>query len=242
MKYLLNMSYDGSKFYGFQSQKNNITVANEVERVLSMIFNTKIKIIGASRTDRGVHANDQYAHFEAKEFDVKKLKHSMNSLIDKSIHIKNIKTVDSEFHARYNVKQKEYIYKINTGEYNPVEKDYVLQYNKKINVKLLKKAAKLIKGTHNFKAFTSDNTKEDYIRTINFIKIQKKDNYIFIYIKSKGFLRYMIRIIIGLLLEINEGKKSIEEISNIFKSEDRRKNSFTASSVGLYLNKIDYML
>ncbi len=240
MKYLLNLSYDGSKFYGFQIQKDKNTVCNELERVLSIIFNRSIKVTGSSRTDRGVHAYNQYVHFEEKETDLKKLKYGINSLINKSIYIKEIKKVNNDFNARYNVNYKEYVYKLNTGEYNPIEKDYIFQYNKKINMNLLSKACKLIKGTHNFKSFTSDNTKESYIRTINYIKIKKKDNLIFIYIKAKGFLRYMIRIIIGLLLEINEGKKCISDINKIFKSEDRRMNAITASPAGLYLNKIDF--
>ncbi len=240
MKYLLNLCYDGSKFYGFQSQKDKDTVCNELEKALSKIFNKKVKVIGSSRTDKGVHAYNQYAHFEEKEMNLNKLKHGINSLIDDSIYIKRILTVNNDFSARYNVKSKEYLYKINVGEYNPIEKDYVLQYNKEINIILLKKACKLIKGKHNFKSFTSDNTKESYIRTIDYIKIKKKKNYIYIYIKAKGFLRYMIRIIVGLLLEINEGKKKISDMNKIFKSEDRRVNASTISSVGLYLNKITF--
>lgn len=240
MKYLLNLSYDGRKFYGFQSQKDKNTICDELERVLSKIFNIEIKVIGASRTDKGVHAYNQYAHFEAKEIDLKKLKHSINSLINKSIYIKKIIKVNDDFSARYNVKSKEYLYKINIGEYNPIEKDYVFQYNKKINITLLKKACKLIKGKHNFKSFTSDNTKENYIRTIDYIKIKKNNNYVYVYVKAKGFLRYMIRIILGLLIEINEGKKKISDINDIFKSEDRRVNASTISAVGLYLNKIKY--
>lgn len=240
MKYLLNLSYDGSVFYGFQSQKDKNTVCNELASALSKIFNEKIKVTGASRTDKGVHAYNQYAHFEAKEMNLNKLKHSINSLINDSIYVKKITKVNDNFSARYDVKSKEYLYKINTGEYNPIEKDYVLQYNKKINKSLLKKACKLISGTHNFKSFTSDNTKENYVRTIDYIKIKKEKNYVYIYIKAKGFLRYMIRIIVGLLLEINEGKKKISDINNIFKSEDRRVNGLTISAVGLYLNKIRY--
>lgn len=241
MKYLFNLSYDGSKFYGFQSQKDKNTVCNELEKALSKIFNKKVKVIGSSRTDKGVHAYNQYVHFEEKEFDLKKLKYGINSLISDSIYVKKILKVNDNFSARYNVKSKEYFYKINIDEYNPIEKDYVLQYNKEINITLLKKACKLIKGKHNFKSFTSDNTKENYIRTIDYIKIKKDKNYIYIYIKAKGFLRYMIRIIIGLLLEINEDKKKISDINEIFKSEDRKVNAATISSVGLYLNKIIFM-
>lgn len=239
MKYLVNLSYDGSKFYGFQKQKDKFTVANEIERVLSKIFNEEINITGSSRTDRGVHAYDQYAHFETnKMIEVNKLKHSINSLINEAIYIKNIIEVNNDFSARYNVKNKEYLYKINIGQYNPIEKNYVFQYNKSINIFLLKKASKKIEGTHNFKSFTSDTEKDNYERKVDYIKIKKYKNYIYIYIKAKGFLRYMIRNIIGLLIEINEGKKDIKDIDKIFESKDRKKNAITISPVGLYLNKI----
>jgi tRNA pseudouridine38-40 synthase len=241
MKYLINLSYDGSKFYGFQRQKDKCTVAFEIEKALSKIFNCNICITGASRTDRGVHAYNQYAHFESeKEMNIDKLKHSMNSLLNNSIYVKDIRKVSNEFNARYDVKSKEYLYKINIGEYLPMEKEYVLQYNKNINIALLRKSVKIISGTHNFKSFTSDNESTNYVRTIKYIKIKKYKNYVYIYISATGFLRYMVRNIVGLLLEINEGKKQINDINRIFESEDRKENGVTAPSVGLYLNKIYY--
>ncbi len=241
MKYLVNLSYDGSKFYGFQRQKDKYTVASEIEKILSQILNSTINVVGASRTDRGVHAYDQCIHFEIDEkIDENKLKHSINSMVDDSIYIKNIKEVSDDFNVRYSVKSKEYLYKINIGDYNPIEKEYVYQYNKHINVLLLKRASRKIQGKHNFKSFTSDNEKEDYVRTVDYIKIKKYKDYVYIYVRAKGFLRYMVRNIVGLLLEINEEKKNINDIDDIFKSEDRRKNAVTASPVGLYLNKISY--
>ena len=167
MRYLINLSYDGSKFYGYQVQKNKLTVEGEIERVLSKILNTKINTIGASRTDRSVHAINQYCHFDYdKNINLKNLSHSMNSLIDKSIYIKKIKKVSDEFHARYSVLNKEYIYKINLGEYNPIEKDYCLQYNKKIDKELLDKFIKIMSGKHNFESFTSDKENNNYERNL----------------------------------------------------------------------------
>ena len=98
------------------------------------------------------------------------------------------------------------------GTFNPIEKDYCLQYCKDINLSLIKKASKKLVGIHNFKAFTTNDEKESYVRKIDYIKIKKKDDYVYIYIAGKGFLRYMVRNIIGLLLEINEGRKSIKEM------------------------------
>lgn len=241
MRYLINLSYDGSKFYGYQVQKNKITVEGEIERVLSKLLNTKINSVGSSRTDRGVHSLNQYCHFDTdKKLDLKKFTHAMNGLIDKSIYVKKISAVSDDFHARYSVYRKEYIYKINLGDYNPIEKDYVFQYNKNIDKKLLDEFIRLISGKHNFRSFTSDKDNSNYERDVNVsYKIQNK--ILYLKFESSGFLRYMIRNIVGLLLDINDGKKNLFDIPLIFKSCDRCSCGKTASGVGLYLNKIDFM-
>lgn len=241
MKYLLNLTYDGSKFYGWQKQKRWETVQGNVEVALSKILNRKIIILGSSRTDRGVHAYDQYATFKYGEIkDLNKLAYSLNKLISDSIYIKSIYKVSDDFSARYSPKMKEYVYKINTGMYNPLEKDHVYQYNKYINIKLLKKASKKLQGEHDFKSFTSDNEKTNYVRKLNSIRIVKKDNYVFIYLKARGFLRYMVRNIVGLLLDINENIITIDEINKIFDAKNRSAAGRKAEACGLYLNKIKY--
>ena len=172
MRYLINLSYNGSLFYGYQIQNNKVTVEGEIEKTLSKILNTKINTIAASRTDRGVHALNQYCHFDYdKSINLKKLTHSMNSLINDGIYIRKITKVNDDFHARYNVVQKEYIYKINMGEYNPIEKDYVYQYNKPIKKELIEEFIKLMNGEHNFKSFTSDKDKDSYVDFYNFYVI-----------------------------------------------------------------------
>ena len=241
MKYLIELTYDGSKFYGFQKQNNKETVQGNIEIVLSKILNENIKTTGASRTDKGVHAYSQFISFEtSKDIDKDKLLNSLNKLIHESIYVKNIREVNDDFSPRYDVLMKEYVYKINIGNYNPIEKDYVYQYNKKINISLMKKAIKKIKGKHNFKSFTSDTEKDNYEREIKSIRIIKNNNYVYIFIQAKSFLRYMIRNIVGLLLDINEGKKTIDDINYIFKSEDRSSCGKCAPACGLYLNKIKY--
>ena len=240
MRYLINLKYNGSLFYGYQIQNNNLTVEGEVEKVLSKILNTKINTVAASRTDRGVHAVNQYCHFDYdKNINLKDLVHSMNSMINDGIYIKSIKKVSDDFHARYNVLNKEYIYKINMGEYNPIEKDYVLQYCKSIKKDLLDRFVSTMSGKHNFKSFTSDKDAKNYERDLTMdYKISNKVLTLRFY--SSGFLRYMIRNIVGLLLEINDGKKSIEDIKYIFDSKNRCSLGKVASGCGLYLNKVEY--
>ena len=171
--------------------------------------------------------------------DIKRLTHSINSMINESIHIKKILKVDDKFHARFNVIKKEYVYKINMGEYNPIEKDYVFQYNKKINKVLLDEFIFKMSGIHNFKSFTSDKEKDNYQRDLTLTyKIQ--NNTLYLYFKSSGFLRYMIRNIVGLLLDINDGKKDISDIEKIFQSENRCSCGKCAAGCGLYLKDIYY--
>lgn len=241
MRYLCEISYDGYLFYGFQKQKDKRTVCSLVEEVLSKVLNENILITGASRTDRGVHANSFYFHFDSdKVLDTKKLKTSLNKLISNDIYFKNITTVNEDFHARYSVKSKEYIYVINMGEYNPTRRNYELEYNKKINIKLLKKASKYLVGEHDFKSFTSDSIGKNTVRRVNYIKFKKNKNLLIISIEANGFLKYMIRNIIGLFLEINENKKTPIMTKEILESKDRTKLGIKAPSSGLYLNKIKY--
>lgn len=241
MRYLCEISYDGYLFYGFQRQKDKRTVCSLVEEVLRKVLNENILIVGASRTDRGVHANSFYFHFDCeKVLDTEKLKASLNKLISNDIYFKNITIVNEDFHARYSVKSKEYVYVINMGEYNPTRRNYELEYNKKINIKLLKKASKYLVGEHDFKSFTSDSMGKNTIRRINYIKFKKNKELLIISIEANGFLKYMIRNIIGLFLEINENKKTPIMTKEILESKDRTKLGIKAPSSGLYLNKIKY--
>lgn len=241
MRYLCEISYDGYLFYGFQRQKDKRTVCSLVEEVLRKVLNENILIVGASRTDRGVHANSFYFHFDCeKVLDTEKLKASLNKLISNDIYFKNITIVNEDFHARYSVKSKEYVYVINMGEYNPTRRNYELEYNKKINIKLLKKASKYLVGEHDFKSFTSDSMGKNTVRRVNYIKFKKNKELLIISIEANGFLKYMIRNIIGLFLEINENKKTPIMTKEILESKDRTKLGIKAPSSGLYLNKIKY--
>ena len=241
MRYLCSCSYDGYLFYGSAKQPGKRTVCYIIEESISKILNEKTKITPCSRTDKGVHANIFYFHFDTyKNLNTEKFTISLNKLTEKDIYIFNTKLVSDNFHARYNVKSKEYLYIINTGGYSVTRRNYEFEYNKPIDMKLLIKSSKLLEGTHDFKSFTSDSERENYIRTINYIKITKENDLIKIYISADGFLKYMIRNIIGLFIEINEGKKSIKDIPKIIEGKDRRLLGIKALPNGLYLNKVTY--
>lgn len=246
MRYLITFAYDGSKYKGYQKQPKEKTVQGELEKALKKINSDKKVTINASgRTDAGVHAFNQKAHFDLKkEMPTDKLKEAINSLIPNDIHVKTVEKVSDDFHARFNVKAKEYIYIINMGEYNPIEKDYVFQYNKILDVVEMERALKYLEGTHNFKSFTkSDDEKEDYVRTIvqtNLIRNLKNVNKITLSFLGTGFMRYQVRNMIGTLIEIGEGKRKSEDIIAILAAEDRRKAGKTANPEGLYLKDVLY--
>lgn len=246
MRYLITFAYDGSKYNGYQKQPNEKTIQEEIEKALTRInHNTEVHISASGRTDAGVHANNQKAHFDLEEsMDVEKLKYSLNKMIPKDIYVKKVEEVGMDFHARFNVAYKEYVYKINMGEYNPIEKDYVLQLGKKLDVVEIERALKYIEGTHNFKAFTkASDMKESYERTIiqtDLLRDHKNFNQICLVFLGTGFMRYMVRNLVGTLIEIGEGKRRSEDIIAILNSEDRKEAGKTAPSCGLYLNDVIY--
>ena len=140
MRYLITFSYDGTNFNGYQKQPKLRTIQGELEHALKKISGgLDIEVNSSGRTDRGVHAINQKAHFDLnKKIALHKLQMALNTYTGKDIYIKDIKIVDNNFHARYMVRKKEYIYKINTGEYNPIDRNYIYQYNKELNIKVNK--------------------------------------------------------------------------------------------------------
>lgn len=245
MRYFMTFTYDGSKFKGYQKQPRSKTVQGEIEKALQKMSGDKVDIYASGRTDAGVHALNQRAHFDLNmNITVSKLKQALNSLLPDTIYVKNIEEVSEMFHARFNVKAKEYIYKINMGEYDPIEKDYVYQYNKKLDVVAIERALKYIEGTHDFKSFTkADEEKDNYVRTIvqtNLFRDLKNVNKITISFLGTGFMRYMIRNIVGTLIEIGEGRRKSEDIIEILEAKDRRKAGITAKPEGLYLKDVFY--
>ena len=245
MRYLATISYDGSLFDGYQIQKKGRTIQGEIQKVLTMINSKNEVIIHASgRTDAKVHALKQKIHFDLdKEFSCDDLKKSVNSLLPEDIYFREIDIVSDSFHARYDVKAKEYIYMINLGEYDPLKQKYIFQYNRRLDVSEIERALKYLEGTHNFKSFSASDDKESYERTIieaKVIRDIKNIDILTISFLGTGFLRYMVRNMVGTLIEIGEGKRKSEDIIKIIESEDRTKAGPTAKPEGLYLKDVLY--
>ena len=243
MRFLIKFSYDGSLYCGYQSQPDLDTIQDRLETALKNINNGKKTTITATgRTDKGVHALCQYAHADLSiNITEQKLKRALNSNLPPDIHVIETKIVPDDFHARYNVKSKEYKYYINLGEYNPLERHYVFQYNYKLNIQAMKEAIKVFIGTHDFRAFVTDNKeKENCIRTIFRASIERKCDKIEITFKGDGFLRYQIRNMVGMLIQVGENKISTEDVEKILASKDRTNSGKTAPPEGLYLTKVMY--
>lgn len=246
MRYLITFSYDGTNFSGYQKQPRERTVQSELEKVLKQINdNKKVEVHASGRTDAKVHALNGRAHFDLDiNITPDKLQRGINSLLPEDIYVKKVEEVPEDFHARFNALGKEYIYQINMGEYNPLERNYVYQYNKKLDLIEMERAMKYLEGTHNFKSFTkTDEEKDDYVRTLsqtNIFRDSKDVNKITLVFVGTGFLRYMVRNMVGTLIEVGEGKRSSGDIINILKEEDRTKAGKTANPEGLYLKNVFY--
>ena len=245
-RFLITFSYDGTNFSGYQKQPNERTIQEELEKSLTRLNNDKeVTVHSSGRTDAKVHALNQKAHFDLDiEIEPLNLKKGINSLLPKDIYVKKAEEVSENFHARYNAKGKEYIYLINMGEYNPLERNYVYQYNHRLDVAEMERALKYLEGTHDFKSFTpSNNEEEDYVRTLSqtsIIRDTRDIHKITISLVGTGFMRYQVRNIVGTLVEIGEGKRKSEEMINILNSRDRTKAGKTANPEGLYLRNVFY--
>ena len=246
MRYFMTFSYDGSNFSGYQKQPRERTVQVILEDVLKEINGGKnVSVVASGRTDAGVHALNQKAHFDLDtKITTDKLLRGMNSLLPDDIYVKKVQEVDDEFHARFNANGKEYVYLINMGEYNPIERNYCFQFNRKLDVVSMERGIKYLEGKHNFKSFTKVNDEiVDYVRTISqtsIVRDSKDLNKLIITFVGTGFMRYMVRNMVGLLIEIGEGKRKPEDIIEILKSEDRTLAGKTAPACGLYLRNVFY--
>lgn len=243
MRFLLNISYDGSNYKGYQRQPGCNTIQEQLEIAVQKVNNNiKRAVHSSGRTDKGVHALNQYAHVDI-DIDIteKKLKRALNSNLPDDIHVIETFQVGENFHARYNVKSKKYQYIINTGEYNPLERKYVFQYNYQLDVKSMSKAISYFVGTHDFRAFVTDNKeRKNCVRTITEASVNYTGEKIIINFDGTGFMRYQVRNMVGILIKVGEKKLSPDKISDIITSRDRTMAGKTAPAEGLYLKDVKY--
>lgn len=241
--YLITIAYDGGGYHGWQVQPNGITVQQMVQDAIEKILGTRENVTGCSRTDAGVHANEFCFNMKTnKDIVPFRFVGAMNAVLPVDIAVKNCVEVPLDFHARYDCKGKEYIYKIwNSPSRNPFCEGRYLHYKKKIDAKMLNDQAQYFCGRHDFTSFCAANTSvEDTVRTVEYCSVNADNEEIIIKIKADGFLYNMVRIIVGTLLEIAEGKIEPDTIDQIILSKDRKMAGRTAPAHGLYLNKVFY--
>lgn len=239
--YKLLISYDGTDYHGWQRQPDKKTVQGLLEDSLAKITQKKINIIGAGRTDAGVHAQEQVANFKASlSINREELSKALNSLLPQDVRVISVEKADLDFHARNMAKSKIYQYRIfNSPNISPFLHRYVLQWSSPLNVNLMKKAAPLFRREADFTPFSS-NRLLNPVRKIRLSRIEKKGDEIIYTVEANGFLRYMVRTIVGTLLEIGRGKIPPEEIEEIFREKKRTLASPTAPAKGLCLIKVNY--
>ena len=236
------VTYDGTHFYGFQRQKKGRTIQGEIEKALSKIHKSPVEIQASGRTDSGVHAINQVFHFDTTLIiETPNWKKAINSILPKDIYIKSVEKISQQFHARYHVTVKEYRYYLSLDEYNPLHANYTC-FSKRstMDIELMKKAIKLLEGTHDFKLFTSGNDRRYTIRTIFEATINRKGQKIEIIFRGNGFLRYQVRVMVGTLMEIGEGRRHIDTIKDLFGLKENCRPGRTAEPQGLYLYQVNY--
>ena len=217
MRYFVSFSYDGSCFTGFQRQDKQKTVQGVFEDALLSLEGKHVDLVASGRTDKGVHARCQCAHFDLNtSVTLYGLKKYLNRSFNGEIHVSSVTEVSSDFHARYDVKEKMYSYYINMGEFNPMMRNYVYQYCEKLDISLMKSASLCLLGEHDFRSFVSvSKEKENCIRNIYSISFEENNNILKITFVGNGFLRKMIRNIVAILIEIGSGAKDVSYMKKV---------------------------
>lgn len=241
-RYLIDFSYSGANFSGYQKQPGKRTVQDEIEKVLSRINNNSVKLTSSGRTDALVNAIHQKAHFDLdKKIGAYKLNGALNSYLPDDIYVNSVTKVDNLFHARYMVKSKTYEYLINTGDYNPLLRTHVYQYCKPLNIRKMKKAVKYFIGKHDFTTFVSaEDKKEDKVREIYDASVDEKEGIIKITFKGSGFLKYQVRNMVGTLIKVGEEKVLPDIILSLLEKKDRKCAFLCAPAQGLTLTDVKY--
>lgn len=239
VRIMCKLSYDGSRYFGFQKQNNAITIQGTIEKAIKDITNEEISIHASGRTDKGVHALNQVFHFDtASNIEPSRFYQLLNKFLPESIRVLSSEKVYKTFHSRYDVKTKEYKYIISLNEVNVIE-NYYEWYPGKFDLMRFKKELSDIVGTHDFSSFTKTNSSTSFIRTIYSAKIEEKNDKVTVYIKGSGFLRYMVRNIIAALIVISNNKESFT-IKSLIEAQDNSLLRDIAPSNGLYLNNVEY--
>ncbi len=245
IRYQILVEYLGTSFVGWQVQKKGISVQKVIQSVLSKLLKQKILLYGSGRTDAGVHALEQSAHFDLKNKiqNIEKFVKSLNYFLNpKKISIINIKKRNLKFHARFSAKERSYIYLIqNRMSPSVINKNKVWYIRKKLDLDLIKKGSEKLIGTHDFSTFRSSNCNANSpIRTLNKVLVTKSKTQIKFNFKSRSFLKNQVRSMVGCLKLLGEKKWTLKRFQKVMKSQNRKNCAPPAPAHGLYLEKVTY--
>ena len=240
MRYFIELSYDGTPFVGWQRQPSGDSVQSCLEDALSILFRKPLIIVGAGRTDAGVHAHQMFAHVDLDELIDQNLRFRLNKLLPKEIAVQNIIAVSQDAHARFDAVSRSYRYHITTQK-NPFLQKRSYQFAKPLDVELMNQAAKILIDHKDFKCFSKSKTDvKTYICNIQHAHWQQEGSELVFFIKANRFLRNMVRAIVGSLIEVGLRKISISDFEAIIVSRDRSQAGYSVPAHGLYLECINY--
>ena len=244
LRYKLIIEYDGTPFCGWQKQQGQQTVQEILEKAINVATRKNIELFGSGRTDTGVHALAQVAHFDCDEkLDLYKFRESLNALVRPwPIAVREITTASDDFHARFSAKQRSYIYKIQNTRYPPaLNLNRVWWYTYPLDEHKMQQAASLLIGKHDLSTFRAAGCQaKSPIKTIDEISIVRTDDLITLEIKAKSFLYHQVRNIVGSLVYVGSGKWTLNDFKSAFKACDRTRGGETAPACGLYFNSVLY--
>ena len=243
MRYFIKCAYRGTNYSGWQIQINALTVQEVIEKALSTLLKHKIEITGSSRTDTGVHAVQQFAHFEIEKeiMDCDNLVYRINKLLPFDISVQKFFNVDSGYHSRFEAISRKYEYRISRKK-NPFQKGLSYEFNGNLDITMMNEASKILFKYINYQCFSKIKTE---VLTFNCTIIeaqwkQEKDDLLVFHIKANRFLRGMVRAIVGTLLEVGTGKISESDFERIILSKDRKKAGWSVPAEGLFLMEVNY--
>jgi len=244
LRYKMKIEYDGTSFVGWQFQKNGLSIQEVLQKAILNFSKEKVVVTGAGRTDSGVHALAQVAHFDLKKkIEKKKFLPALNQHIrNKSVIVLQIEKINKKFHARFDAQKRTYQYIIiNRQSPLALQKNKAWHIRKKLDVKLMKKGVKLLLGTHDFSTFRASSCgAKSPIKTMEKISIKKNKDKITLNFTSKSFLQQQVRSMVGCIKYLADGKWSMDQFKKSFKSKNRLKCAPPAPACGLYLKNIKY--
>ena len=241
-RYLCKVQYIGKNYCGFQVQDNGVSIQQKIEEALQKAFSQKIEVFASGRTDAGVNAYAQTLHFDAElTIPANRIPFAVNQFLPDDISFLEGKEVDKDFNARFDVKKKTYQYNLYVSPVQLPIKEYSYWLKTMPNVDLMKECSRTLCGTHNFKAFMSaGGQSKTFERHIYEIKIEKKQNDLVIEVTGNGFLYNMVRIIVGTLLEVGYGKKTVQDVKKALESEQRKNSGYLVPAYALFLKSVKY--